>query len=142
MRIIRTMFYLSLAAFFMPSPPEGAHLAGADPSLTTPQMFVAATNAVSDLRAFCGRQPGVCTTAQYIAGKLEVKAKYSAKLIYEWANEASAPSGAPPSIEADALETGSTQALASADTGGLSQNTLRLDDLVPEWRAPRGIAKG
>ncbi|CAN5276143.1 hypothetical protein BH10PSE7_BH10PSE7_23470 [soil metagenome] len=140
MRIIRTMFYLSLAAFLMPSPPESVQPAGADPALTTPQMFFAATNAISDLRAFCGRQPGVCDTAQYLAVKIETKAKYSARLLYEWANEASSPSNAPPSIEADTFATSSTQ-VASADSEGLSQNTLRLDDLVPEWRAPRETRK-
>ena len=138
MRLIRTMFYLSLAAFLMPSPPESAVPPGTDPSLSTPEMFFAATNTVSDLRAFCNRQPAVCDTAQYLAVKIETKAKYSAKLLYEWANEASSPSGVAASM-ADNLATSST-GVAPAEKS-LSQNTLRLEDLMPEWRAPRETRK-
>lgn len=145
MRIIRTLFYLSVVGLFMPSPPPPVEpgLAAAPPEtvLSTPQMFLAATSAVSDLREFCNRQPGFCDTAQYLAGKFEAKAKYSAKLIYEWANEASTPQGPGHVIEADALATASTQRVASADDEGLSQNTLRLEDLVPEWRPPQDTRK-
>ena len=48
-----------------------------------------------DAGEFCGRQPMVCVTADFIATKLEAKAKYSAKLIYEWANEASSTPAVP-----------------------------------------------
>ena len=47
-----------------------------------------ATNTFSDLASFCARQPGVCETAGFVAHKLELKAKYGARLIYEWASEA------------------------------------------------------
>ena len=145
MRIIRTLFYVSALGLIMPSPPPSEPgLAAAQPesTLTTPQMFFAATKAVSDLRDFCDRQPGFCDTAQYLAGKFEAKAKYSAKLLYEWASEANTPAGARDVIEADNLATASTRLVASADAEGLSQNTLRLEDLLPEWRPPQDTRKG
>ena len=116
----------------IPSPPEG------DPSVAggplTPAMLGAAFSAVADMRGFCGRQPGVCETAGFVAGKLEAKAKHGVKIIYEWANEGTGDPVFGP-VEADAaadIQTGST----SAADGPAAQTTLKLDDLIPDWRGP------
>jgi hypothetical protein len=95
-------------------------------------MIGSAIEAVSDAASFCERRPGVCQTAGYVAAKLEAKAKYSVRLIYEWANEASQDGTALPAdrtARADQIVTGSTTLAAG-------RSTLILEDLIPEWRGP------
>lgn len=144
MRIFRTLMVLTGITVFLPSPPEvpsdGA-VAAVGESVTAEQgegLLSTATMAIADIASFCARQPEVCQTAGFVAGKLEAKAKYSVKLLYEWANEASGPeqvSPLPDQAEAvDPMTTGSARTtLALAPE---SQSTLRLDDLIPEWRGP------
>lgn len=105
--------------------------------VSTVQMVSSAGSAISDAAGFCARQPEVCQTVAYVAGRLEAKAKYSAKLLYEWASDASSDPELPRTIqEVDSLQTGSTQ-VALASTGkGAGQSTLRIEDLIPEWRGP------
>jgi Family of unknown function (DUF5330) len=132
MRIVRTLFILAAAVLLIPSPPDDGSMITDDPS--TPQMLGAAFSTVADMRGFCGRQPGVCETAGFVAGKLEAKAKHGVRLIYEWANEgASEPTVLPTEADAsDAIQTGSTTMAAAAP----QQSTLTLEDLIPEWRGP------
>ena len=123
MRIFRTIALLAVVAFFIPSPPEEQlQLAqGDDPPAT--ELLSAAVSTVADVRDFCGRQPAVCDTAHYLAVKLEGKAKYGIELLYQWAQESNGL--------ALPQQTG-----AADDAEAAGQNTLRLDDLIPEWRAP------
>ena len=76
MRIFRTIILLTGVGFFMPSPPETVQppAATADAGLSAPGLIGSATMAVADVASFCGRQPGVCQTAGYVAGRLEAKA--------------------------------------------------------------------
>ena len=138
MRIIRTLMLLTGVGVFMPSPPDEQQPQGSQ--VSTPELIGSATSAFADMAGFCAREPAVCQTAGYVAGKLEAKAKYSVKLIYEWANEStSEPQLSPLANEADGsdqLKTGSTTVAEAKPAGGLGQSTLRLDDLIPEWRAP------
>ena len=146
MRIVRTLIVLTGVAAFMPAPPE-------DVSQAAPQMagsaasdtgyFEVATRTFSDLASFCARQPGVCETAGFVAHKLELKAKYGARLIYEWASEASStPSAVPPDLAmgSDPIETATIKLAAAKRLPNNSQSTLRLDDIIPAWRDP-GKAK-
>jgi len=138
MRIVRTIILLSAVVILMPSPPESEKK---DPGfmiasdVSAPEIFVAATRAASDIGGFCAREPQVCVTATYVAHMLEAKAKYSVRLIYDWANEASSSDAAAPhQAEAlDVLVTGSTKLAADE---AASQNTLKVEDRIPAWRAP------
>lgn len=149
MRIIKTFFFLAAVAVLAPSPPDDQIASLIEASRQEPsafQMVSAAGQTFADLGSFCARQPGVCETAQYVAVRLEAKAKYSVRLLYNWANEASTGTGGlvhPTQADgADSLVTGSTMKLASADSAPSSQNTLKLEDLIPEWRGPVPIKKG
>jgi hypothetical protein len=143
MRLIRTLLVLSGAGILLPSPPENISDRGmaADDQVSTLQMLSSASSAVSDVAGFCGRQPEVCETAAFIAGKLEAKAKYSVRLIYEWASESSSdptvPAGTQEAVKVDLLPTGTTLAegVPVADEV-VSQSTLGIEDLIPEWRGP------
>lgn len=141
MRLIRTIVMLSGLAAIMPSPPEEARqVTVADAKAADAGYFTVATNTFSDLAAFCERQPGVCETAGVVAHKLELKAKYGVRLIYEWANEASTPPSAArqPDIaeHADPIATGSTKLAAAKPLPEPTQSTLRLEDMIPAWRGP------
>lgn len=140
MRVFKTILLFGLLALMVPAPPE-AELQEAGITVSTPALLSAATQTVADLGQFCGRQPGVCETAGFVAAKLEAKAKYSVRLIYDWANEAEAAPGKLPvrdlQVEAvDPIETGSTRRIVAALAEDIDSGTLTLDDCVPEWRGP------
>jgi hypothetical protein len=141
MRIIRTIVVLSGIAALMPSAPEDLNQAA--PSVASAEVsntgyLEVATNTFSDLASFCARQPGVCETAGFVAHKLELKAKYGVRLIYDWANEASTPSSVQPKLAngIDPIETGSMKLASAKRLPKNSQSTLRLEDLLPVWRGP------
>ena len=90
MGILRTTLVLGAIFALLPSPPNMAR-PGETEVARDPGPFgyvVAAAEAFSDVKGFCMRKPVVCEAAGHMAVKIEAKAKYSAKLIYEWANDA------------------------------------------------------
>jgi predicted transcriptional regulator len=139
MKIIRTLVIVSVGAFFLPSPPESqqANIA------PTPELMAAAANAASDVGSFCSRQPAVCSTASNLAGTLEAKARYSIKLLYEWANKDDAAALPPKvgAVQTDAVLKHASFQMASADVVP-SQNTLKIEDIIPEWRNPLDVQRG
>jgi hypothetical protein len=141
MRIIRTIIVLSGVAVFMPSPPEDVNQAApttASTEVSDTGYIQVAANTFSDLASFCARQPGVCETAGFVAHKLELKAKYGVRLIYDWANEANTPAAVQPEMAkgSDPIETGSMKLASAKRLPQNSQSTLRLGDLIPVWRRP------
>jgi hypothetical protein len=141
MRIVRTIIVLSGIAAFMPSAPEDVNQAA--PSVASAETsdtgyLEIASNTFSDLASFCARQPGVCETAGFVAHKLELKAKYGVRLIYDWANEANTTPAVQPEIAkgSDPIETGSMKLASAKRLPQTSQSTLRLGDLIPVWRGP------
>ena len=129
----------------MPSPPDTAALHGSLAEQQAPGLMSSATMAIADAAGFCERQPGVCETAGYMAGRLEAKAKYGVRLIYEWAAESNGEPKVSPLADladgSDPLATGST-GTAMAAVMPASQSTLRLDDMIPAWRGPAPKKKG
>jgi hypothetical protein len=113
MGMLRTTLILGAIIFAMPSPPPDASAPGEPAPLSTVAYLAAAAETFSDVKTFCERKPFVCQAAGQFASTVERKAKYSAKLIYEWANEASdqqAQTMLPADLAsmADDIETGST----------------------------------
>lgn len=144
MRLVRTLILLAGGGLLLPSPPADplAEVVQTDTTaVLAMEMLSSATSAFSDISSFCVRQPDACETAAYVAAHLEAKAKYNARLVYEWATDGEQPArgSAVPvlAVEADPLQTGSFEP-ARAGQPTLNQSTLRLDDLVPEWRSPAG----
>jgi hypothetical protein len=135
MRIIRTIVLLAAAAYFLPSPPEdklGASLqASNDPPAT--EFLSAAVSTVADVGDFCTRQAAVCDTAHYLAVKLEGKAKYGIELLYQWANESNDLTSPQQAYDGKDAQ---SQTAAANDAEATGQNTLQLEDIIPEWRAP------
>jgi hypothetical protein len=144
MGIIRTAILLSGLAAFIPAPPEDANPAAS----AAPGQYAdgagyiqMATGTFSDLANFCDRQPGVCKTAGYVAYKLERKAKYGVRLIYEWANEA-APAKADIANTSDPIMTGSTKVADARKAKPASQSTLTIEDVIPMWLGPPAAKNG
>ena len=132
MGMLRTLIVVGAAIAFMPSPPPDQ--AGMEPAGPATFAYVAAAaETMADMRGFCQRNPNVCLTAGAVTRTVEGKAKYSAKLIYEWAN---ASKDKPVIPEADSILTGSPPPKPVNLKEG--QNTLTLADLLPEWKKPKG----
>ena len=145
MRLIRTILLIAGIGVLLPSPPETVVAQGqAVPEVSTFAMVASASSAFADVASFCQRQPDVCQTATYVAGRLEAKAKYSARLIYEWASDATTDPAALPgtqeAIKVDMMETGSMKVAANdpppPKEEEKGQSTLQIEDLIPEWRGP------
>jgi hypothetical protein len=139
MRIFRTLILFTGLAIFLPSPPEDAGASKTSQAQADSSgLFSSATLAVVDVAGFCGRQPTVCQTAGFVAGRLEAKAKYNVKLLYEWANgpgkSPAAPAAPADTAASDPLKTGATSAAPARVASG--QSTLTIADLIPEWRGP------
>lgn len=138
MRIFRTLILLGAAGLFLPSPPEDPSTLKAEtegPSAF--EMMSSAGATAADAATFCSRQPEVCSVAGYLAGQLERKLLYSASLLWGWAWEEQ-PAGQPAGftvlhVAGDGPAPRPPGASGSPPPG---QSTLRLDDLIPEWRGP------
>ncbi|HEY5363699.1 MAG TPA: DUF5330 domain-containing protein [Aestuariivirga sp.] len=92
MGLLRKAIVLGGILYLLPSPPATENVAG-EPSVQASTMatLYAATETVADAKSFCERRPQVCVTGYYIYSKAEAKAKYSAKLAYEWYNQPAQP---------------------------------------------------
>ncbi len=90
--LIRKAMILGGILFALPTPPATQQVAGANAPLQ-PSTFAtlsAAAETLADFKGFCERRPQACITGQYLAVTLEGKARYTAQLLYEWANPAAA----------------------------------------------------
>ena len=130
----------------LPSPPHSEQDGSGQSADANSWAYIsAAAETVSDFKGFCERKPQVCVTAQYLAAGLESKAKYNAKLLYEWANESSSDKPmlvkVPRNLaKADPIRTSSAdRVVASVESSG---STLRIEDLLPEWQGKGPPKKG
>jgi hypothetical protein len=113
MGMLRTSLVLGVILFALPSPPVDPAVDGDTVPASTGTYLAAAFDAVADVKSFCARKPFVCDTAGQLASSVERKAKYSAKLIYEWANESTQDKTASLlpqdlALNVDEIQTGST----------------------------------
>ncbi len=93
MGLIRKALVLGGILFALPTPPASQQVASSDAALqsSTFATFSAAAEAIADFKGFCERRPQACVTGQYLAVTLEGKARYTARLLYQWANPEAAP---------------------------------------------------
>ena len=87
MSIIRSACVVGVIAFALPAPPDDMSVSATSPSSL--HILDAASKNFSDVKAFCAHQSQICSTADYVASRLEAKAKYGLQLIYNWAQDAS-----------------------------------------------------
>jgi hypothetical protein len=94
----------------LPMPPHGGQMETAE-LLAGPGTFAyvaAASDTFADVTSFCQRRPMACNVAQYIAVAAQAKAKYSAKIVYEWANT---PDVVPSTVEALPSQTANAESI-------------------------------
>ncbi len=150
MGILRAAFWLSAVVILLPAGndnvPGGGHPTN-EAKVSADQVVVAATSVAGDMSEFCTRQPGVCETSGAILDVFEAKAKNSVRLIYNWATEPSVISSAnaqPANQDKIRQLVTSSPGLDHlinqvANTGtkpaGVEQeqNTLKLQDVIPDW---------
>ena len=153
MFILRTLFWLAVLILVLPTgksaDTDTVTPAAAQANFDAGSALDAAIATVGDVSSFCTRNPKVCETGSAAAAAFESKAKQGVRMLYDWATgnegDGNAEVGQPTkaldrsaarfSGQADAVVTGSFQ-MASGDKPK-SQNTLRLDDIIPEWSGPR-----
>ena len=91
MGITRYIVFGAAAFALAPMPPEveqsGQQIQPVA-TLETHEVISGAIGAFTDVASFCVRQPQTCKAMAEIAEVAEVKAKYSFRLAYEWANGA------------------------------------------------------
>ena len=157
MFLLRTCFWLAIVVMILPTGKPDSNVtnptvtgvsATDTPAFDTDSALDAAAAAIGDLSSFCTRNPGACETGAAAAEAFKAKAKAAVRMIYDWAtgDEAETSSGMPPqedfagkaanlggALPADFI-TGTVQ-LASAKKSK-SQNTLRIEDIIPEWTGP------
>jgi Family of unknown function (DUF5330) len=141
MGMLRNIIIVGAAIAFMPSPPPGENDAPSQ-AVSSFAYLAAAAETVADFRSFCQRNPNVCVTAEAMAKSMEGKAKYSAKLVYEWANDIN-NTERQVSLPADVALQDPIQTGSPARKGVLlkeSQNTLTVADLVVPWRKPKDLS--
>ncbi len=150
MKIIKYALITGLAVYMLPDPPpDDARFMAAykdqGGQVSSFEMMSAASAAYGDLSGFCSRQQQVCNVAGHVLTKLKIRASYGFNQLYEWVNRpqnsSSDPVGKPqPTPVADMLITGSTPYEEKPYIPEPSIGTLRIEDLIPEWRGP--VRKG
>ncbi len=133
MGAIRTSMLVLAVAVMLPSPPENRQSGSL--------LVHSAIRAMSNFGVLCTGKDE-CTTAEYVLGRIEAKARYNLNLLYAWAShpeEDLAPIANQARV--DPIITGSAMRLATGK-GDASQNTLRIDDLIPSWRGPSQAKNG
>lgn len=125
MFLIRTAFWLSVVVVLLPTPES---MKTQDSGIDTTKAVSAASATVSDMRAFCERQPDACKVGSQALTQFGYKAQASAKWVYEFltdklgnAQTASAP----------------TEPKGAAEPVSGSQHTLTPNDAAPAWRGPQ-----
>ncbi len=157
MFLLRTFFWLGIVVMILPTGKPSNDVTGATvtgvsatdaTAFDTDSALDAAAAAIGDLSSFCTRNPGACETGAAAAEAFKEKAKAAVRMIYDWATvdgeETSSRMHSPEEfpgkaanlgrLEADSFITGTVH-LASAKKSK-SQNTLRIDDIIPEWTGP------
>ena len=155
MGILRTAFWVSAVIILLPVGNDntpGGGKPGETAHVTAQNMVVAASSTAGDVSEFCTRQPGVCETGGAMFRLFEAKAKNGVKLIYHWASDANlvAPATASGSDKPGELMANndldhligevSLKTAAEKPRQG-EKNTLKLEDVLPDWSGPGGHSK-
>lgn len=151
MFILRTLFWVGVVLLLLPvGRTETPHMTSDvtdNQAVTTGQALSAAYSTVNDLSSFCSRNPDTCEVGAAAFSAVEAKAKAGVRVLYDWATSAPAASGEPegdrqPSHDASMapsnVQDGSGRRASRRVAGaGTSRNTLRLEDIIPEWSGPK-----
>ena len=124
--LLKAAFWLTVVTLLLPAEEKrpAATQVGATEAVS------AASAAMSDMRQFCGRQPGACAVGSQAATAFGQKAQAGAKMLYEFLSDHVPPG------ETGSVGTKPAGRVIAAQSAQPSQNTLTPADLAPAWRSP------
>lgn len=125
--LLRMAFWLTVILVLLPS---GGSQTARTVNVSTLEAMSAAKATVTDLRAFCERQPDACSIGSQAAGAIGHRAQAGAKMLYEYLNEHLGPN------DTDAVVNAEAEKAAPLRSGRPSQHTLSPADVAPAWRGP------
>ncbi|MGA7489182.1 MAG: DUF5330 domain-containing protein [Xanthobacteraceae bacterium] len=126
--LMRMAFWLTVILALLPS---GGSQPTPKVNVSAVDAMSAATATVTDMRAFCERQPDACSVGSQAAAAFGQRAQAGAKMLYEYINEHfGAHDGGP------AENTAKSNAVPMP-TSRPSQHTLSPADLAPAWHGPQ-----
>lgn len=114
--LLRMAFWLCVVCVLLPS---GSKTPSPEAKIDASEAVTLASAAVSDVRAFCERQPDACVTGGKVAVAIGHKAEAGARTLYEFVSK---------------LREKSASGEKAARPG--SEGTLTPADMAPGWHAP------
>ncbi len=156
MFFIKVLFWLFVLVLILPlgEPGETVQIDEPEPkpTLTATDAVGAAFATVQDLAGICGRQPEVCEVGGAAWATFQRKALYGVDNAIQWAQREWLDEKPAPVLErrnpdqrnavANAVvprpRPARKDVSAAAETVAGPQNTLRLEDLIPQWEPPAG----
>ena len=85
MFFIRMAFWLCVVVMFLPAEPvDPQGVEGHLPQITAGDAYQAAEQAVDDISGICARNAELCETGNQIAQVFMAKARYGARLLYDY----------------------------------------------------------
>jgi uncharacterized protein DUF5330 len=129
----RVMFFLLRVAFWiivaLALLPTGSSQPTAQAAkFGTTDAVLAATATVSDMSAFCERQPEACKVGAQAAVVIGQRAQAGAKMVYEFISDRV--------VRGDGDRDATTGSVVKPVTVSESQNTLTAADREPAWQGP------
>ena len=115
--LLRMAFWLCVVCVLLPS---GSKTTSPEAKIDASEAVTLASAAVSDVRAFCERQPDACVTGGKVAVAIGHKAEAGARTLYEFVSK---------------LREKSASGEKAAGRPG-SDGTLTPADMAPGWHAP------
>jgi hypothetical protein len=124
--LLRMAFWLGIVVMLLPASPSGGN--SQPPRVSAGEALSAAGAALADLRRFCGRQPGACTTGSDALKLFGEKARTGVTMLQTFLNEKlGADEGSPEAA---------THASRPGPASKAAHDTLLPADLIPAWRGP------
>lgn len=126
--LLRVAFWLTIVLALLPS---GGGKNSTETKVDAADAVVAASAAVSDMSGFCDRQPGACEVGAQTAVAIGQRAQAGAKMVYEFINNHGSQA------DKERTKPGTTGSVVMSKVAAArndSQNTLKPQDLDPDWR--------
>ncbi len=129
MRIFKFAFWLSAVVIFLPASNDNdSGTSGLDKTSAVQGVSTMAMTAISkagELSDFCSYQPELCSNAGNTAVKLAINGLDLAS------------SGAEAALAASPIDPARAVKLIAGSKSNASSNTLKLEDLIPDWKPPK-----
>ncbi len=143
MRILKFTFWIAIVVIFLPASndnePDKKTTYNLNAPATAQQMVTTATAVGTDISTFCKEQPALCRTGAAALKVFKEKAESGLHIMAPWEDAPKKPGKS--MLHARKGNNDNAARQAQANPKGVSSNTLKIEDLIPEWKAPKSSAK-